>query len=406
MPPSLRLRALALLLALAPHAAAAQARVRLGIDVLVTDSLHLIKGKRVGLVTNHTAVNAAGRSTADILHATPGVRLVALFGPEHGIRGVARAGDHVASSVDSATGVPVHSLYGETRAPTPAMLEGVDVLLYDIQDVGARVYTYEWTMTLCAEAAQGRPFLVLDRPDPVRADIVEGGVLDPAFRSFVGWYPVALRYGLTVGELARHLVQTGQLKAPGLAVIPMQGYRRSMWWNETGLPWVNPSPNIRSGDAAVLYTGTVFFEGTNVSEGRGMQMPFQMAGAPWLTDAGAIARELNARKLPGVVFDSTSQQVEAGYKFGGQTIPVLLAVVSDREAVRPVEVGLHMLRAIYARHPRDFQWRVQAADRLFGSPRLRAAVEAEGGIERLLPELARESAAFREATRPAWLYPQ
>lgn len=189
-------------IALPLSSAAAQGRVRTGIEVLVTDSLHLIKGKRVGLITNHTGVGPAGKSTIDILFSTPGVRLTALYGPEHGIRGVARAGDHVASSVDSATGVPVYSLYGDTRVPTPEMLKDVDVLVFDIQDVGARVYTYEWTMTLAAEAAKGKKFLVLDRPNLIRADRFEGGVLDPKYRSFVGWYPVALRYGLTVGELA------------------------------------------------------------------------------------------------------------------------------------------------------------------------------------------------------------
>lgn len=381
----------------------AQGRVRSGIEVLVTDSLHLIKGKRVGLITNHTGIGPRGKSTIDILFGTPGVRLTALYGPEHGIRGVARAGDHVASSIDSATGVPVYSLYGETRAPTPEMLKDVDVLIFDIQDVGARVYTYPWTMTLAAEAAKGKKFLVLDRPNLIRADRFEGGMLDPKFRSFVGWYPVALRYGLTVGELANYLVKTGQLTSD-LTVIPMQGYRRSMWWNETGLGWINPSPNIRSGDAAVLYTGTVFFEGTNVNEGRGTQMPFQMIGAPWLTDAGTIAAELNALKLPGVVFDSTTQTIEAGYKYGGQTVPVLLVVVSDRDEVRPVEVGMHMLRAIYKRHTGDFQWRAQFVDRLFGSDRLRKAVETDGGIEALIPVLRRESDDFRTKTEPYWLY--
>jgi uncharacterized protein YbbC (DUF1343 family) len=283
------------------------------------------------------------------------------------------------------------------------MLKDVDVLVFDIQDVGARVYTYEWTMTLAAEAAKGKKFLVLDRPNLIRADRFEGGVLDPKYRSFVGWYPVALRYGLTVGELANYLVKTGQLTSD-LTVIPMQGYRRSMWWNETGLGWLNPSPNIRSGDAAVLYTGTVFFEGTNVNEGRGMQMPFQMAGAPWLTDAGAIARELNALKLPGVVFDSTTQTIEAGYKYGGQTVPVLVVVVSDRDLVKPVDVGMHMLRAIYKRHTGDFQWRTQSVDRLFGSDRLRKAVETDGGIEALIPVLQREADEFKRKTEPYWLY--
>ncbi|MGH7710053.1 MAG: exo-beta-N-acetylmuramidase NamZ family protein, partial [Gemmatimonadaceae bacterium] len=310
---------------------AQQPRVRLGIDVLLSDSLHVIQGKRVGLITNHSGRDAAGVSSIDRLARTPGVRLTALYGPEHGLRGVAKAGEHIASSVDSATGVPIHSLYGETRAPTAAMLKDVDVLLFDIQDVGARVYTYPWTMTLAAEAAAkaGKTFVLLDRPNPIRADRVEGGVLDPKFRSFVGAYPVAMRFGLTMGELARHLVRTKQLAAD-VRVIPLQNYSRAMWWDETGLAWVNPSPNIRSLDAAVLYPGTVFFEGTNITEGRGTDAPFQLIGAAWLNDAGAIARELNALKLAGVRFDSTSRTIEVGYKWGGQTIPMIHVTLTDR----------------------------------------------------------------------------
>lgn len=384
-----------------PRAASAQ-RVRTGIEVLLTDSLHLIKGKRVGLITNHTGVGPMGKSSADLLFAAPGVKLTALFGPEHGIRGQAAAGDHVASSVDSATGVPVYSLYGATRVPNADMLREVDVLLYDIQDVGARFYTYPWTMALSAEAA-GKPFLVLDRPNLIRNDRVEGGVLDPKFRSFVGQYPVALRYGLTIGELARYLVGTGQIKA-NITVIPMQNYRPTMWWNETGLGWINPSPNIRSGDAALLYTGTGLFEGTNLSEGRGTPMPFQMIGAGWLTDAGVIARELNRRQIPGVVFDSTSQLIEKGQKWGGEVIPVIVVVVSDRERVEPMRVGLEMLRLIRDRHRADFAWREQHMDRLFGSTRGRRAVERKNGVERLLPELAREAAAFAAKAAPYRLY--
>jgi uncharacterized protein YbbC (DUF1343 family) len=295
----------------------------------------------------------------------------------------------------------VYSLYGDTRVPTADMLKDVDVLLFDIQDVGARFYTYQWTMALSAEAAK-KPFIVLDRPNLVRADIFEGGVLDPKYRSFVGWYPVSTRYGLTVGELARYLVGTGQLKAD-ITVIPMQGYTRSMWWNETGIAWVNPSPNIRSGDAAVLYTGTCLFEGTNLNEGRGMEMPFQMVGAPWL-DAAGIAKTLNAKKLPGVVFDATTQKVEAGYKHGGLTVPVIVTVVSDREAVKPQQVGLHLLREIYKRHTGEFQWRRDAIDRLAGGPRVREAVEKEGGIEALLPIFEREAKEYEAKTKPYWLY--
>jgi uncharacterized protein YbbC (DUF1343 family) len=392
-------------LALAASPVAAQQRpaaVTPGVEVLLADSLHLLRGKRVGLITNHTGRDRAGTSTIDLLHRAPGVRLVALFGPEHGIRGAAKAGEKISSSTDSATGLPVRSLYGETRVPTPAMLADIDVLVYDIQDVGARVYTYEWTMALAAEAAGklGKKFVVLDRPVPIRADRVEGGVLDTAFRSFVGQYPVALRYGFTPGELLRYLVGTGQVKAD-VSVVPMRGYRRSMWWEDTGLTWLNPSPNLRDVEATLLYPGTVFLEGVNLSEGRGTDEPFKVAGAPWLTDAGAIARELNARGLPGVRFDSTTKTVEAGFEYGGQAIPFLRLHVTDRDAVRPVEVAAHMLRAIYVRHAADWQWR-GSIERLSGSRALREAVERDGGVEALMARWnadterwAREAAKYR-----------
>jgi uncharacterized protein YbbC (DUF1343 family) len=377
-------------------------RVRLGVEVLLRDSLHLVQGKRVGLITNQSGVTPDGRSTIDLLFHAPGVRLTALFAPEHGIRGLAQAGERVEAGVDSATGIPIYSLYGATPAPSAEMLKDVDVLVYDIQDVGARVYTFEWTMALAASAA-GRPFIVLDRPDPVRGDRVEGGVLDTAYRSFVGLYPVAMRYGLTPGELLRYLAGSKQLSA-NVTVVPMDGWQRSMWLEDTGLPWHNPSPNIRSMDAAILYTGTVFFEGTNLSEGRGTALPFQLIGAGWLTDAGAIAAELNARRLPGVVFDSTIVTVEPGQKWGGQRIPMVAIAVADRDSIRPTQVGLELLRAIYRRHPTDFQWRKEAVDRLAGSDRLRLAVERDGGIEALLPILEEESRMFAARVRPYLLY--
>lgn len=383
----------------------AQGRVRLGIEVLLADSMHLVSGKRVGLITNHSGVTADGRSTIDLLHRARGVRLTALFAPEHGIRGLAAAGERIATTVDSATGVPVYSLYGETRVPTADMLKDVDVVVYDIQDVGARVYTYQWTMALSAEAvsALGRPFIVLDRPNPIRGDRVDGGVLDPRFRTFVGQYPVALRYGMTPGELIRYLVGTGQVKA-NVKVVPMAGWRRSMWWEETGFPWRNPSPNVRSPDATLLYTGTVFFEGTNLSEGRGTPRPFQLVGAGWLKDAGEIARELNARRIPGVSFDSALVAVDSGQKWGGQRIPMIAVTVSDRDAVQPYRVGLEMLRAVYRRHKGEFQWRIASIDRLSGSARARSAVELDG-IEALMQEWERESVEFKERSSPYLIYP-
>jgi uncharacterized protein YbbC (DUF1343 family) len=376
-----------------------------GVEVLLTDSLHLIEGKRVGLITNPSGRDRRGTSTIDLLFHTPGVRLTALFGPEHGLRGVAQAGEKVASSIDSATGVPIYSLYGSTNAPTPEMLRDVDVLLYDIQDVGARVYTFEWTMALSAEAAgrAGKKFIVLDRPDPIRGDRVEGDILDPHFRSFVGQYPVALRYGLTPGELLRYLVGTHQVDAD-VAVVPMRGWHRSMWFDETSIPWVNPSPNLRTVDAALLYPGTVFFEGTNVTEGRGTEAPFQLIGAEWLSDAGAIASEMNSMSLPGVHFDSTTRTIEAsgGYKFGGKTIPMIRVSVRDRDALRSVEVGIRLLRAIYARHRSEWQWR-PSIDRLAGTDELRRAVE-EGNIDSLLKKWSTESKRFEEASRAFRLY--
>jgi uncharacterized protein YbbC (DUF1343 family) len=260
-------------------------------------------------------------------------------------------------------------------------------------------------MALSAEAvsAHGRTFIVLDRPNAIRGDVVEGGVLDPAFRSFVGQFPVALRYGLTPGELLRYLAGTGQIKAD-IKVVPMAGYNRSMWWEQTGLPWRNPSPNIRSPDAALLYTGTVLFEGTNLSEGRGTSIPFQLVGAGWLKDAGAIARELNAKRIPGVVFDSTNVTIEAGQKWAGQRIPMIAVVVSDRDAVKPYQVGLEMLRAIYQRHTGEFQWRVAHMDRLAGSTRFRDAVELDS-ISSLIPVLEQESRDFQSRLAPFLIYP-
>ena len=375
-----------------------------GVEVLLRDSLHLLAGKRVGLITNHSGKDRSGTSTIDLLHRAPGVQLTALYGPEHGLRGAAEAGVHIASAVDSATGVPIHSLYGETRVPTPQMLENIDVLVYDIQDVGARVYTYEWTMVLAAEAATkaGKQFVVLDRPDPVRADRVEGGLLRPQFASFVGLHPVPIRYGLTPGELLKYLVGVGIVQA-NVTVVPMANYRRDMWWEDTGIPWVRPSPNLRDMDATILYTGTVFFEGTNLSEGRGTDRPFRLVGAPWLTDAGAIARELNRQNLPGVRFDSTSRTIAEGMKHGGQTIPMIEVIVVDRNRVVPVRVGARMLQTIRARHPNEWQWRVAHIDRLSGSDELRKAVDA-GTVDVLLARWDQEARDFAVRRQPYLIY--
>ena len=385
------------------HAQSAQpaGNVIPGIEVLLSDSMHLIKGKRVGLLTNHSGRDRKGTSTIDLLYKAPGVKLTALFGPEHGLRGVAKAGEKISSAVDSATGVPIYSLFGDVSVPTPEMLKDVDVLLYDIQDVGARVYTFEWTLANMAASAK-KPVIILDRPDPIRADRIEGNILDMKFASLVGQYPVAARYGMTPGELMKFLVGTKQFDAQ-ILVVPMKNYTRATWFDRTGLPWVNPSPNLRNLDAEVLYPGTVFFEGTNATEGRGTDDPFTLIGAAWLTDNVAVAAELNALKLPGVRFDTATRTIEAGYKFAGQTIPMIKVRVTDRDQVRAVELGVRMLRVIYARHPKEWAWRVTSIDRLAGTDKLRAAVE-NNTVDALLKSWDADAVKFAAQIKPYLIY--
>jgi uncharacterized protein YbbC (DUF1343 family) len=384
----------------APAAAQTSAGVVPGVEVLLTDSLHLIQGKRVGLLTNHSGRDRKGTSTIDLLFKAPGVKLVALYAAEHGIRGTEKAGAKIGQTTDSATGLPVYSLYGKQDMSVPEMLKGIDVLVYDIQDVGARVYTFEWTMANTAAVAK-MPIIILDRPDPIRADRYEGNILDTKFSSLVGQFPVALRYGLTPGELLRFLAGTKLIDAD-VHVIPMKNYKRSMWFDETRIPRVNPSPNLRTGDAELLYPGTVFFEGTTATEGRGTGDPFTLIGASWMTDNAAIAAELNAQKLPGVRFDTATQKIDSGYRFGQQTIPMIKVRVTDRNKVRAVEVGIRMLRAIYAHHTTDFEWR-SSINRLAGTDKLRAAVE-QNTIDALIKEWDADAVKFSAQVKPYLLY--
>jgi uncharacterized protein YbbC (DUF1343 family) len=429
MLPRLVLAAVALLLATTLHADRAGAAatrdtappapctrpgaVRPGLEMLLADSVHLIRGRRVGLLTNHTGVDRCGRRAVDLLVATPGVEVVALFAPEHGLAGTAEGGAVIRSGRDSASGVRVISLYGERLAPTAAMLRGVDVLLYDVQDVGARAYTFVWTMALAMRAAgeAGIPVLVLDRPNPIRADRVGGGLIEPRFRTITGLYPVPIRYGLTPGELARWLVGAGHVRAT-VGVVPLHGYRRSHWLDETGIPWVAPSPNIRDLETALLYPGLVLFEATSVSEGRGTARPLRAVGASWLVDAPEAARELNALGMPGVRFAATRRTVRAGEKFGGRTIPMLDVVVTDRDRVEPVAVGAHLLRVVQRRHPGRVRYQARGVEELAGSRAFREALTAPGPAEvtrarmdALLRAWDDEAAAFQRASRPYWLYP-
>jgi uncharacterized protein YbbC (DUF1343 family) len=385
---------------------AEEVAVRPGIDVLLDEGIPAeLHGARAGLVTNQTGVDAAGRTTIDRLAEAEEVDLVALFSPEHGIRGTAAPGELVDHSLDERTGLPIHSLYGDTRRPTPEMLEGVDVLLFDIQDVGARPYTYIYTMALAMEAAaeHGLPIFVLDRPNPI-GDEVEGGLLDPDFATFVGMYPIPMRHGMTAGELAQMFNEDFGIDAD-LTVVPVEGWRREMWGDETGLPWIAPSPNLPRLEAAVHYPGTVLFEGTNLSAGRGSSHPFEQVGAPWLR-AEEVVREMRAMELPGVEFEPVSFTPEnpGDAKFDGVPLEGVRLRYTDRDRYLPVETSIRLIDAIYRLHPGEVEWHVSHLDRLAGTDALRLEIEG-GGIPDLLADWAEEAAAFRETRQPFLLYP-
>ena len=384
---------------------ASASTVRPGIETFLADVPRALRGKRVGLITNHTGIDRSGASDIDLIAKHKDLKLVALLAPEHGMRGTAAAGEKVVDEIDPKTGVPVYSLYmSEDRGPTPEMLKDVDVLVYDLQEVGGRTWTYVSTMALAMQAAvrKGIPFVVLDRPNPIGGEIVEGALLDLRFKSFVGMYPIPARHGMTVGELATLFNQKYRIGAD-LIVARVADWRRSQWLDETGLPWVNPSPNLRSLAALTSYPGSVYFEGTTLTEGRGTDRPFEQVGAPWL-NAQEVARVMNGRRLPGVRFEAIRMSVApAAAKHPGQTIPAIRFVVTDRRAYRPVRTSLLLIEEIRRRHARDFAW-TATIDRLTGSDKVRLAVEG-GRLHSLLEEWDREAAEFRESRKPYLLYP-
>ncbi len=322
-----------------------------GLDVLEQDGFRIFQGKRIGLITNQTGVDRQGRRNVDAMRAA-GVNVAALFSPEHGIAGVEDR-PNIANAVDAATGIGVWSLYGKTLRPTPAMLHGLDALVFDIQDVGVRFYTYESTMLYAMEAAAGAglPFYVLDRPDPITGTHVEGPMLDPDKLSFTGSYPLPLRHGMTIGELAKFLNGEKQLGA-NLQVIEMKGWNRSDWFDATGLPWVNPSPNIRNLKEALLYPGVAMLEGsTNYSVGRGTTAPFEQIGADWI-HARDLARYLTAREIPGVRVE-TAQFTPVSSNFKGKTIEGVRLAVTDRDVFSSSRLGLELAAALKTLYPKE-----------------------------------------------------
>jgi uncharacterized protein YbbC (DUF1343 family) len=338
---------------------ATSVKVLTGIDVLERDNFKPLAGLRIGLVTNHTGRNREGRQTIDVLNKAPGVKLVALFSPEHGIRGL--ADEKISDSKDEATGLPIYSLYGETRRPKPEQLKDLDALVYDIQDIGARFYTYISTLGyVLEEAAKVKlPVFVLDRPNPIGGVDVEGPVADKDKLSFISYHTIPTRHGLTIGELAQLFNRQRNIGAD-LRVIKMDGWRRGMWFDETNLTWINPSPNMRSLTEATLYPGVGLLETTNVSVGRGTDTPFEIVGAPWI-QGDKLADFLNQRGIPGVRFVPVRFTPNASV-FKNEVCGGVNIIITDRVAFRPLVTGIEMALALRSLYPND--WKIDSYLRL------------------------------------------
>jgi uncharacterized protein YbbC (DUF1343 family) len=397
-------------------ATAPTAEVRTGAEASADDGFTLLAGRRVGVVLNAASV-VEGRNLLDVLVEAPGVDVVAAFAPEHGIRADGPAGVEIDSEVDEATGVPVHSLYGATRRPTAEMLAGIEVLVFDLQDVGARFYTYVSTMGGVMEVAAAHhiPLVVLDRPNPLGGAILDGFVLDPAFRSFIGEYPIPAVHGLTTGELALAIRGEGWL--PGLEdleleVVPVEGWQRAQRWSATGRVWTAPSPGLPTTTAVDVYPTTVLFEATVLSVGRGTDASFTVVGAPWL-DAEALVADLTARRLPGVELRPTSfmprpDSAVPDPEFAGETVVGVEVVVTDPEVFRPVATGVHLLEAVrsqaLAAGQGDVIDRPEVLDLLAGTDRLRTGLEAGTPAADIVAGWTGELAAFEQIRQSYLLY--
>jgi uncharacterized protein YbbC (DUF1343 family) len=393
--------------------APARPTVQIGVERLLSEHRPLLSGRRTALVSNPASIDSRYRHSADLLSAEPDVTVVALFGPQHGFRSDLQ--DNMIETPhghDEQRRVPIYSLYSETREPTADMLRDVDVLLVDLQDVGTRVYTYIYTLANCMRAAarHGVRVIVCDRPNPIGGTAVEGATLDPAYTSFVGQFPIPLRHGMTIGELARLFNEEFSIGA-AVDVIPLAGWRRDMYYDETGLPWVIPSPNLPTLDSAIVYPGAVLFEGTMLSEGRGTTRPFELIGAPWI-DGERLAAAMNARHFPGVhfrpaFFEPTFQ------KHAKQTCGGCQLHVTDRAAFQPVRVAVELIAEFRRENPNAFAWRPPPyeyehdkwpIDILYGSDRLRTAIDRGDDVGPIIDSWKADEEAFRRTRERYLLY--
>ena len=408
----------------------ARPRVKPGVEVLFAKHLDLIRGKRVGLITNPAGVDSHLEGDVELFRAHPDVRLVALYGPEHGVRGNAQAGQFVPFYFDEHYQLPVFSLYGQTekppadmltnidqymrsydtqhtgKQPESGMLQSVDVMVLDLQDVGTRVYTYiatmAYAMQACAEA--NIPFIVLDRPNPIGGVAMEGPILEyPQHSSFIGLYPIPLRHGMTLGELAQLFNANFLPKKANLTVVPMENWTRDEWFDETSLPWVVPSPNLPTLDSATVYPGQVMLEGTDLSEGRGTTRPFEIFGAPWI-DGFTLAKELNALKLPGVKFREI-WFTPTFSKFSGQLCGGCQLHVTDRQAYRPVATTLTILSVVKKIYGDKLEFHAGYFDKVIGTSSVREALERGEPVEKIVAGFQPGLDDFAKLRAPFLLYP-
>lgn len=375
-----------------PLQATAAPSVRLGVEVLQARHPQLLKGQRIGLITNMSAIDGQGRSAIDLLARLPGVKLAALFAPEHGLRAELDV-ENIPDGRDPATGVPIFSLYNKDRAPTAKQLAGIDTLVFDIQDSGSRFYTYSTTLGLCMEAAKkhGKRFVVLDRPNPITGK-AEGDLLDAGVKHFTGRYPLTTRHGMTIGELARYINGVEGMGAD-LVVVPMEGWRRAMWYSDTGLPWRRPSPAMLSPDTALYYAGIGMFEATNVNC-RAPGKPFRWIGAEWI-DGRALALELTALNLPGVRFSPA----RVGKRDGVDV------TITHREAFRPIETAAAMMGVLARLYPRKFEAYRSGLGIMSGSDALWLALNGQGSLEAVSARYRKASEDYDARRKPFLLYP-
>jgi len=375
------------------------ARVQTGLDVLESQKFVALRGKHIGIITNHTGRDSQERSTVDVLSHATGVQLVALFSPEHGLAG--RSDEKVTSTKDPSTGLPVYSLYGETRRPTDEMLKGIDALVFDVQDAGVRFYTYTATMGYCMEEAAKHniAFFVLDRPNPLGGEIVEGPMLDPDKTSFVAYYPLPVRYGLTIGELAQFLNAENHIGAD-LHVIPMRNWHRNYFFESTGIKWIPPSPNLRTIKGSILYPGIEILQNAGISVGRGTETPFEEFGAPWL-NGDEVASALNARNLPGVRFAAQPFIPIAGL-YAGQRCGGVSMRITDRFKVRSIRVGLEIAAILQKLYPKQFE--VSKLIELAGNSDTVLKLQSGMPPEKIVATWSDSLAAFDKVRRKYFLY--